>query len=302
MIFAIKRFEMHDGDGIRTTVFFKGCPLRCKWCHNPESFRGEKELMVDRNKCVKCGRCAQICDAHTLLVSDAVPEECTHIYNSEKCTHCGACVKVCPVNALSLYGYEISVEKLVEELLEDEIFYRESGGGVTLSGGEPLLQADYCRELLQALKAKGIHTAVDTCGYVDRSAIDKVLEYTDVFLFDVKAADEAVHTACTGVSNKKILENLRYIDSCGKQIEIRIPYVPGMNADQMQGIGQIIRELKNVTKVRVLKYHSLAENKYAGLGMDFPTAKVREPEDTEIDQVIRLFRDMGIHALKTDDI
>ena len=205
MIFAIKNFEIHDGDGIRTTVFFKGCPLRCKWCHNPESFIKKPELLFWEHKCTNCGACSKTCEAHFF-------ENSVHKFNREKCIACGKCEKVCPTSALKIYGYEPSVKELANELMQDYDFFKNSGGGVTLSGGEPLLQADYCANLLKELKKHGINTAIDTCGYVERTAIDKVLPYTDTFLYDVKAIDEEVHIKCCGVSNSLILENLRYID------------------------------------------------------------------------------------------
>ena len=178
MIFAVKPFEIHDGDGIRTTVFFKGCPLRCKWCHNPESFTNIPEIAFWQHKCINCGACAKLCDAHYV-------ENSLHKLDPRKCTACGKCEKICPASALKLYGYEMPIDKLVAEIMQDSEFFRGSGGGVTLSGGEPLLQSEYCAELLKKLKENGINTAVDTCGYVGRDAINRVLPFTDTFLYDI---------------------------------------------------------------------------------------------------------------------
>lgn len=262
-IFEIKRFAVHDGDGIRTTVFFKGCPLKCVWCHNPEGIDFEKQLAYYAHKCKGCGTCAEVCPngVHTF-------ENGTHKVNREKCKACGKCEAVCLGEAIKLYGKEMSVEELLPILLEDRDFYENSNGGVTLSGGECLMQADFCAELLKELKRNQIHTAVDTCGFVSREAIDKVMPYTDIFLYDVKAFHEAVHIKCTGQSNKIILENLRYINDCGKKMEIRIPCVPDYNSSEIEEITRFLSELKNVTKVKVLPYHDYAGSKYEALGME----------------------------------
>ena len=262
-IFEIKRFAVHDGDGIRTTVFFKGCPLKCVWCHNPEGICPKPQLAFWENKCTICGECVNVCPngAHSI-------ENGIHKLDRSKCDNCGECEKACLNSALNLYGKEMTTDELMPLLLEDKDFYDTSGGGVTLSGGECLMHSDFCLELLKKLKESGIHTAVDTCGFVKKEAIDKVMPYTDVFLYDLKAYDEDVHIKCTGCSNKLILENLMYIDSCGKKTEIRIPYVPGYNSDQMDKLAEFIKELKNVSAVRVLPYHNYAGSKYRALGME----------------------------------
>ncbi len=261
-IFEIKRFAVHDGDGIRTTVFFKGCPLKCVWCHNPEGIEFKPQLAYYENKCVCCGECVSACanKAHYM-------DHTAHIFDREKCVACGKCADVCLGAALIFYGKDMSVEDIMSAVLEDKEFYENSGGGVTLSGGECLMQADFCTEILKGLKENGIHTAVDTCGFVQRKAIDKVLPFTDIFLYDVKAFDEDIHIKCTGQSNKLILENLKYIDECGKKIEIRIPYVPGFNDDQILKIAEFLSKLKNITKVRILPYHNYAGSKYKSLDM-----------------------------------
>ena len=262
LICDIKRFAVHDGDGIRTTLFFKGCPLKCVWCHNPESISPKPQLAYYTHKCIECGECVKVCKQRAHIY-----QEKKHIFNPELCIGCGKCEDVCLGNALKLYGKEYTLEQLLPILLEDREFYESSGGGVTISGGECLLQVEFCTELLQELKKEGIHTAVDTCGFVPREALEKVIPYVDVFLYDMKAVDEDVHMRCTGQSNVRILENLKYIDSCNKRIEIRIPYVPEYNSNQRGKMIDFIKELRNITKVEVLAYHNYAGSKYDALFM-----------------------------------
>ncbi len=268
-IFEIKRFAVHDGDGIRTTVFFKGCPLRCVWCHNPEGLSHSPQIAYYAHKCIGCGECQR----EHFDVSDCLGE------------------------ARILYGKEITLEELLPTVLEDREFYSNSGGGVTLSGGECLMQADFCAAFLELLKNEGINTAVDTCGFVKREALTKVLPYTDVFLYDLKAFDEDVHIRCTGASNQPILENLKYLDACGKEIEIRIPYVPEYNSDQMEKIAHFLSDLEHVTKIRVLPYHNFAKSKYEALHME-NTLPTTLPTEEEAEGARNLIRQItGIQVL-----
>lgn len=275
-IFEIKRFAVHDGDGIRTTVFFKGCTLKCIWCHNPEGIGFKPQLAFYANKCIGCGECKRIC-------------------TRDECITCGKCEEICLGSARKLYGREVTVEELMPQLLEDAEFYENSGGGVTLSGGECLCQADFCAELLRELKKNNIRTAVDTCGYVPRASIEKVMENTDIFLYDLKAIDEDVHIRCTGQPNGLILDNLRYIDSIGKPIEIRIPYVPGYNADQIEKMAKFLSGLRNITKVRVLPYHNYAGSKYASLTME-NTLPDLLPTESEVKNAVELLKRYGMNA------
>ncbi len=260
VISDIKRFAVHDGDGIRTTVFFKGCPLKCVWCHNPESISFKPQIAFYENKCIDCGECKKE----------------------------GFTTKDCLGDAKVLYGREMSIEELLPLLLEDKDFYETSGGGVTVSGGECLCQADFCAELLRALKDNGINTAVDTCGFAPKETIDKVLPYTDTFLYDIKAIDEDVHIKCTGQSNKLILENIKYIDSLGKSIEVRVPYVPEYNSDQIEKIAEFLAPLKNIKAVKVLPYHNYAGSKYAALNIENTLPQIL-PTEEEIKKAEALF-------------
>lgn len=287
MIFAIKPFEIHDGDGIRTTVFFKGCPLRCKWCHNPESFSFQTEILYDADLCRHCLACTSLCNAN--LAKDG-----THVYARENCTVCGMCEPHCPHRAFEIVGKEMSAEEIAAEVLRDEIFLKESGGGVTFSGGEPLAQVDLCVEIAKILKEKGVNVAIDTCGAVPRAAIDQIIPYADMFLFDVKAIDEDVHIACTGASNKLILDNLKYIDACGIPLETRYPYVPTMNDGEVERIASFLKELKHIKRVRVLGYHNYAQSKYDRLGMPYLVSEVVPPTKEVLSFVAEKMKSAGL--------
>ena len=279
----IKRFAVHDGGGIRTTVFLKGCSLKCVWCHNPEGISFKPQLAYYEHKCVHCGVCADVCPAGAHKMT-----ENGHVFDREKCIGCGKCAEKCLGSALTFYGTEMTVEELLPKLLEDKDFFETSGGGVTLSGGECLCQAEFCEALLKALNEKGVHTAVDTCGFVPQATLDSIMQYTDVFLYDIKAIDKGVHIACTGQENSLILENIKYLNSCGKYIEVRIPYVPDFNDNEIDKIVDFLKPLENVRAVRVLAYHNFAGSKYKALGMK-NTLPERLPTNEEIENAQKKF-------------
>lgn len=259
MLFDIQRNSFVDGPGIRTTVFFKGCNLKCKWCHNPESQSFEKEMMFYKEKCIGCGKCKEVCPNHL-----------------EKCDFCGKCELYCTSDARKICGKEYTVDDVISEIVKDKAFYESSGGGVTLSGGECMLQIDFLLELLKKCKENGIHTAVDTAGNVSWEYFEKVLPLTDLFLFDVKCISENLHITGTGVSNRLILENLTRLSSVfNGSIFIRIPVIGGFN-DNDEEMNKIKEFLKNIRpdKIELLPYHNMGNHKYIALNRVSPNYTV----------------------------
>ena len=272
VIFDIQRNSFVDGPGIRTTVFFKGCNLKCKWCHNPESQNFEKQMMIYKNKCTGCGKCASVCPHHL-----------------SSCEFCGKCEILCPNDARKVCGKEYTPEEVLKEVIKDKTFYETSNGGVTFSGGECMLQADFLCETLKLCKENGIHTAIDTAGCVSWEHFEKIMPYADMFLYDVKCFDEQKHKEYTGVSNKLILENLKKIsDTTNKDIIIRIPVVHGVNDDEKE-MGMIAEFLKGIryTSVDLLPYHKMGEHKYDALDMAYTEFEV--PDKAVIEQYKKLF-------------
>ena len=263
-IFEIKRFAVHDGDGIRTTVFFKGCPLRCVWCHNPESQRRKIDIAYYGNKCIKCGACAEVCENGCHLIGDGV-----HVYDRNNCISCGKCGKACFVGAIESLGRSESVENVIGEVEKDKGFYKNSGGGLTVSGGEPLMQAEFLYELLSEAKKRGIHTCLETCGFADKKTVERIAPLVDIFLYDIKETDENNHKALTGVSLAPILENLRLLDSLGAKIILRCPIIPGKNMrdTHLKEIAELAASLKSVYEINVMAFHTLGSSKYDALSM-----------------------------------
>lgn len=258
-IFDIERSSFVDGPGIRTTVFFKGCNLRCAWCHNPESQSAKPELAFFESRCTHCGKCK---------------EKCPNALTS--CTLCGACATYCPTDARKIYGKEMNVDEVMEEILRDRAFYENSGGGVTFSGGECMLQIDFLEEILKQCKEQGIHTAVDTAGHVPYEYFERILPYTNLFLYDIKCFDSDTHKKYTGVGNEQILENLAKLLAASTPIWIRIPTIPTVNADEdeMKKIKAFLDAHGTPEKIELLPYHTMGEGKTIALGkplMTFPT-------------------------------
>ena len=265
LIFDIQRFSLHDGPGIRTLVFMKGCPLTCAWCSNPESQRTRPEVMYYKDKCIECFTCIAACPNSEVL-KQKWP------LALDECEGCGSCVTACYAEARQLVGRWVTVDAVLETVLRDTIFYEESGGGVTVGGGEPTLQADFVARFLERCREHSLHTAIETCGFTSWDIFSRVLRHVDLLLMDIKHMDTDRHKALTGVGNEQILDNARLAAAGGQDMIIRLPLIPGFNdgADHLSEIGRFIRnELSPVRRVDILPYHSTGESKSIRLGKIF---------------------------------
>lgn len=280
-IFDIQHFSIGDGPGIRTTVFLKGCPLRCEWCHNPESFESVPQIMYYPYKCVGCGLCIAACSNHCHKILD-----CKHIFNSKNCKLCKKCVDVCCFGAIDTVGKRVTVSEVMSVVEEDIIFYKNSQGGMTLSGGEPMYQPDFSIALAKCAKEKGIHVCMETSGFCNSEKLREILPYIDMFLFDYKATGDA-HKQFTGVSNDKILENLFMIDYLGAKIVLRCPIVYGrnLNNEHIDGIINVAKRLTNLEEINLEPYHNIGVGKKQGLGLVTQTEQ-HMPPNKEIMQNI----------------
>ena len=295
-VLDIQRLCVHDGPGIRTTLFLKGCPLHCRWCHNPESISPEPEIGFSKRKCIACAKCAEACPAGAHLFPDG-----THLLNRELCTVCGDCVEACLPGVLEYHGRGIPAEEAAAAVREDRTFYAQSGGGCTISGGEPLWQAEFCAEVFGLLRNEGIHCAIDTSGAVEWGSLEAVLPCTDMFLYDVKHTDDWLHREHTGSSCQPILDNLRRLSECGVPIEIRIPTIPGFNADErsMAAIGTLLAGLPNIVGVRLLPYH-LARSKYERIGRPDTMPHVPPPDAATMTRGAAVLRQCGVGNVEWD--
>lgn len=266
IVFDIQRYSLEDGPGIRTSVFLKGCPLKCVWCSNPESRILKPELAYFSSNCKKCGSCLKSCNLQAITITDS-----GIIIDRSRCNLCEACVEACINNALKMIGKEMSVEEIIREIVRDKPFYDDSYGGLTLTGGEPGYQAQFAMDILRASKYEGIHTAIETCGYVRWSNLKKLLNHTDLVLFDVKIIAYELSKKYIGCGSNVILENLKRIDSIGKTIYIRFPFIPGFtdSPENLKAITELVKCLNNVVEINILPFHQYGKHKYKSLGYNY---------------------------------
>lgn len=294
-IFDIKRYSINDGPGIRVTIFFKGCPLRCAWCHNPESFSMHIEKMYNATKCIGAQACVEICPNYALtLTVDGI------VTNTDLCKLCGKCAEVCPTKAIEMTGYRETMNKILDEIEKERLVMDQSGGGVTFSGGEPLQHLHFLKKLLEECGKRGYHRAVDTTGFTETKNLLDVARLTDLFLYDLKHMNPEKHRQYTGVSNELILHNLQVLAKTGADINIRIPFIGGVNTDRenIEQSAAFIASLAGAKKqVNVLPYHNIAAHKYKKLGKEYNQNDLREPTAEEISMAEEIFRSHGLEII-----
>ena len=285
-VFNIQHFSVHDGPGVRTTVFFKGCGLRCFWCHNPESFAMLPELRFEPGRCIGCGACREVCFS-------GEPEKTRF---TDGCRVCGECARVCFSGAVKIEGKRMTSEEVFKDVLRDKSAYLSSGGGVTLSGGEPLLQAEFAGEILELCRGAGISTAVETACFVSREAIEAVMPYTDVFMCDIKAFDPVLHKRGTGQPNGKILSNIEFLSKSGGKIVFRTPVIPEFNDSEKEisDIARFISGLSGAHSLELLPFHGLSSPKYASLGMEYGAKDLKTPDNEKMERLAKTAESFGI--------
>jgi pyruvate formate lyase activating enzyme len=294
LVFNLQKYSIQDGPGIRTTVFLKGCPLHCAWCHNPESISAGKEVLLLENRCMGCAQCRAAC-RYGVAFDAAAPLPARNV----RCDTCGQCVDACPTGARQMVGCEMTVDQVLAEIRRDLTFYEDSGGGVTFSGGEPLLQARFLKRVLQACRQEGISTAIDTCGYAPRETLVELAPLTDLFLYDIKLMDDGLHRQYTGVSNRRILENLQALAGVHDRIWVRVPVIPDVN-DGVEALGAIaafVRPLRSVRQVNLLPYHRAAQHKQHALGGDPAFYRLEPPSPEVIENAMAVFRTAGLSVV-----
>jgi pyruvate formate lyase activating enzyme len=288
LISDIQRFSIHDGPGIRTLVFMKGCPLCCPWCSNPETQLHEPEIAVFEHRCIGCGRCVSVCPISAIVEIGVIERE--------KCDLCGDCATACPSKAIQQIGEMMSTDRLCAEVMKDQLFYKNSGGGVTFSGGEPLSQPDFLISSLTRIRNAGVHVAIETSGYADWTVLRKVSDITDLVYYDIKILDDRRHVAVIGVDNAIILKNLRKLSELGKEIVIRIPIVPGYTDDEENVVGlmKLAESLKRVHKIELLPFHNYGRKKYSSLGRQYALEAVGTVESRDLEPYFRKGAKLGL--------
>lgn len=288
LLFNIQRFSTHDGPGIRTTVFFKGCPLHCLWCHNPESHSEKKEILHNSERCAICGKCVSNCPGAAISIKGG-----KIVTDNDKCTGCGLCADECYNCAREVAGMEYTVAKVMDTIKRDKTFYEESGGGVTFSGGECTLFPNELTKLLASCRQNGIHTAVDTCGFCKTEVLEKTLPYTCLYLYDIKCMDDKKHRLLTGVSNSLILKNLRFLKENGANIWLRLPLIEGANCsdDDIAAAAALAEEIRP-QRVSLLPYHNTGSFKYEKLGRS--AVEYSAPSAERLEGIMALFKEKGL--------
>jgi pyruvate formate lyase activating enzyme len=290
-IFDIKRYAIHDGPGIRTTIFLKGCSLRCQWCQNPEGQETDPEIILRSSRCAKeCHECVSVCPL------DAISKDGNSIeIDKTKCDLCAKCEDVCVYEALEVVGRELTTQQVMDEIEKDKVFFDESGGGITFSGGEPLVQLDFLEGLIREIKKKNIHVALDTSGYISFEDLDKISDKVDLFLYDLKMMDEEKHEQYTGVSNKLILENLKKLVERGKSVAVRIPLISGINDDDqsIQRFVEYLQSIKNIKQINLLSYHKGGSEKHKRLRRERSPQTFQTPSDERIKEIKKILSNAG---------
>ena len=293
VIFDIKKFAIHDGPGIRTTVFFKGCPLTCRWCHNPEGWTIAAQHIYQQERCLGCGECVQLCPQHAIEASNK-----GILWDDDSCLQCKTCVHACPSEAHEFIGQTVSVDEVVETIKKDIVFYDTSHGGVTFSGGEPLMQAEFLLALLKACGQLELHRAVDTTGYAEAELLYAVADHTDLFLYDIKHMDPHRHKSYTGVSNEKILDNLKLLARHGANVTIRLPAIPGFNVndENIERTGVFVSSLPGIRKISLLPFHYAASAKYTRLGVHCFSSEIPIPTRSVLNDMADRLGDFGLQV------
>lgn len=292
-VFGIQHFSIHDGNGVRTNVFFKGCPLRCLWCHNPEGISREPILSFAPNKCLGCGNCFSLCpQVHKM-------QDGVHIFHREACVHCWRCVEACPGQALEKVGVEMTVQEVVDDILRDVRYYRASGGGVTLSGGEPMMQFDFAQAILTVCKQNSLNTAMETCGVAPTHQYEQLLPLIDTFLFDIKESDPTRHKAYTGADNVMILQNLAFLCDHPVRVILRCPIIPGLNdrKEHFEYLAALSRRYRGVEGIELMPYHKLGTSKAQHMGLP-PQQPFPEPTNGAVEEWNQAIADAGGIVMK----